>query len=283
MPPPPPMIRTPRHAPARTSRTPLFDAPLPDFAVAGAGDKYSQIRIFTVGQGTTSAVPLTQLGSIVQTWTTATGPTVGLAEWTSFSATCWFFGRDIYDALNGTVPMGWVAPRRAARSESGGGAIFSTLPLPPPPPSSFSLISNNWGGTVIESWSPPAALKACNKTVDGATVPAELPPVARVDGVAPFNASAGPDPNGNHVLWDSMIVPYITGPMAVKGFTWVSGIELLAATPGPVNPVCSPSPSNSAQFQGESNAQEPDYYACAFPVMISAWRAAFNNPEGWFG
>ena len=40
-------------------------------------------------------------------------------------------GRDIHDALGGSVPIG--------------------------------LISSNWGGTPVESWLPEAAAKSCNR------------------------------------------------------------------------------------------------------------------------
>jgi sialate O-acetylesterase len=53
-----------------------------------------------------------------------------------------------------------------------------------------------------------------------------------------------------------MIVPYTVGPMALTGFTW---------------------------FQGESNAGQPDVYACMFPAMINLWRKSFANPTAWFG
>lgn len=46
----------------------------------------------------------------------------------AFSAVCWFYGRDLYDVYS--VPMG--------------------------------LISSNWGGTKIQLWSSPDALKKCN-------------------------------------------------------------------------------------------------------------------------
>ena len=47
-----------------------------------------------------------------------------------FSAVCWIFGREVFDALGGNVPIG--------------------------------LINNNWGGTALESWSTPESLQACN-------------------------------------------------------------------------------------------------------------------------
>ena len=81
-------------------------------------DRYSRIRVFTVGQDTSSDTPLQQLGTIVQPWAAATSAVIGLGNWSSYSAVCWFTLRNLYDAMNGTVPMGGI--------------------------------SNNWGGTPIE-------------------------------------------------------------------------------------------------------------------------------------
>ena len=47
-----------------------------------------------------------------------------------FSATCWFFGRDLYSVLSPTVPIG--------------------------------LIESDVGGTPDEHWSSPDAIRACD-------------------------------------------------------------------------------------------------------------------------
>lgn len=47
-----------------------------------------------------------------------------------FSAVCWVFGREVFDALGSEVPVG--------------------------------LISNNWVGTPAESWTTPETLEACD-------------------------------------------------------------------------------------------------------------------------
>ena len=197
--------------------------------------KYANIRVFTVGDGTTSDTPLLQLGSIVQPWAAATSAVVGLGTWSSFSATCWFFVRDVFDALNGTVPIGvrttmiWVGVPLRTRSRlviiTAGSPWFGVLRVYHPHLCSLSparcvsqAISNNWGGTIIETWSSSAALAACNKTVDTTTT---TPPVVAFPTTA--GNPTGPDPNGHHVLWDSMVVPYTSGPMSVKGFTWFQG------------------------------------------------------------
>lgn len=70
-------------------------------------NNYPNIRVFTVGEGgTTSATLLTQLGSIKQPWSVASAATIGVADWTAFSAVCWHFGRNLFDALGKTVPIG---------------------------------------------------------------------------------------------------------------------------------------------------------------------------------
>ena len=83
---------------------------------AAAANAYPDIRLFTVGQGTSSKTPLTDLKTIEQVWARANQTTVsGGGGFGYFSAVCWFFGKGIHDGLGGAVPIG--------------------------------LISNNWGGT----------------------------------------------------------------------------------------------------------------------------------------
>lgn len=73
---------------------------------------YQNIRVMTVGQGTTGyGVPLKNLGSVSQPWEVASPPSIGRGEWTGFSAIGWFFGRDVYNGLNGTVPIGLMCVR----------------------------------------------------------------------------------------------------------------------------------------------------------------------------
>ena len=57
-------------------------------------------------------------------------------------------------------------------------------------------------------------------------------------------------------LYNSMVAPYTVGPMALRGASW---------------------------YQGESNVGAAQFYACAFPAMISSWRELFKVPDLWFG
>lgn len=84
-----------------------------------AANGYPNIRVFTVGQGTTSYTPLAQLATISQHWVAASNSTIGVGNWSEFSAVCWLFGRNVFNSIGGNIPIG--------------------------------LISNNWGGTRDEA------------------------------------------------------------------------------------------------------------------------------------
>jgi len=163
-----------------------------------AADAYNRIRLFTVGQGTTSETALDEFKTISQAWSVASAATVGVGDWSAFSAACWFFGRDLYDTLQ--VPLG--------------------------------LINDNWGGTPVQAWSSPDALKLC--------------PGSPVESSSDKYRVGGP--NDPSQLWNAMIVPIL--PMTILGATW---------------------------YQGEANAGQSNYYACAFPAMISDWRAKWGG------
>jgi len=89
----------------------------------------------------------------------------------------------------------------------------------------LGLISDNWGGTRIELWTPAEYVSKCNDT-----------------------------PAGN--LWNAMINPLQVGPLALTGAIW---------------------------YQGEANVGSSTIYpyACVFPAMVTAWRAAFAS-NFWF-
>lgn len=74
--------------------------------IAAADDPaYQAIRVMTVGSGTSSLTPLSQLGSVFQPWAPASSKSIGVGNWSAFSAVCWFTGRGVFEALNRTVPL----------------------------------------------------------------------------------------------------------------------------------------------------------------------------------
>jgi sialate O-acetylesterase len=76
-------------------------------AEAQNANNYPQIRVFTVGQGTSSKTPLKDLNTIEQLWSVANATAVsGGGGFSYFSSVCWFFGKQIADGLGGSVPIG---------------------------------------------------------------------------------------------------------------------------------------------------------------------------------
>jgi len=98
--------------------------------IANAGN-FPKIRLLTVSL-IPAAVPVEELLGINQNWSVASPQSVGGPSWNYFSATCWYFGRMVHQALGGR-PLG--------------------------------LIATSWGGTPVEFWSPAEALHDCNATM----------------------------------------------------------------------------------------------------------------------
>jgi sialate O-acetylesterase len=182
-----------------------------------AANNYPRIRLFTVGQGTTSAVPLDEFSTISQQWSVASAATVGVGDWNEFSAACWFFGRDLYDNLQ--VPIG--------------------------------LFSDNWGGTIVQAWSSPDALKQC---------PAS--------GVVEY--VGGPNDPSN--LWNAMIVPIL--PMTITGAIWYQG----ESNSGQPNYYACGFPEMIKDWRlkwGGDTSKEFTFYF----VQLSTWRNGDLNAE----
>lgn len=101
--------------------------------IAAANDPfYSGIRVMTVAHKNATE-PMQQLAGIEQAWSVANSQSIGnngnQDPWGVFSATCWFTGKNVYDSLNGTVPLG--------------------------------LIVSAVSATPIQLWSPPEAAAEC--------------------------------------------------------------------------------------------------------------------------
>ena len=97
--------------------------------IANAGN-FPKIRVFTAADKP-SATPVEELLGITLKWSVASSESIGGPEWSYMSAVCWLYGRMIHQALDGR-PIG--------------------------------LMDTTWGGTPIELWMPPQALKDCNTT-----------------------------------------------------------------------------------------------------------------------
>lgn len=94
---------------------------------------YPLIRVFTVAPTVMSTVPLDDIADVAQNWTAASPAAIGAGNWSEFSATCWLAGRNIADALNGSVPIG--------------------------------LVTSAWGGTRIRAWVDAPTCRSCGEPV----------------------------------------------------------------------------------------------------------------------
>ena len=94
--------------------------------IANAG-QYPKIRVFTADLKP-SGTPIEELLGIIENWSVASPQSIGGPSFSYMSAVCWVYGRMIHQALGGR-PIG--------------------------------LIATSWGGTAIELWMPPSALKEC--------------------------------------------------------------------------------------------------------------------------
>ena len=86
--------------------------------------KYPKVRLFTAAHGAIS-IPQEELLTIAMNWSVASNTSVANIH---ASAVCWLYGRMISKGLGGR-PIG--------------------------------LVHSSWGGTDIEYWTPPEALRAC--------------------------------------------------------------------------------------------------------------------------
>lgn len=90
-----------------------------------AASLYPWIRVFQVGNPGGSDTPLSRLPQNPEIpWSVASPSSVA-----PFSATCWFYGKTIADALGPSIPIG--------------------------------LVESAWGGTSIQVWLPSESIQAC--------------------------------------------------------------------------------------------------------------------------
>lgn len=138
---------------------------------------YPLIRTMTVGQTTTSYYPLQQLAvPPILPWSVASPASIGDGNWSATSAVCWFYGKNLFDALQ--VPVG--------------------------------LVSSNWGGTIIESWVDNSTNAECVATPSATVKSAPEGFVNALDYVTPGfeeRVGAGPNPNtGYGVLFNAVCI-----------------------------------------------------------------------------
>lgn len=134
--------------------------------IQAANEFTGKVSLFLASAATGATEPLEEFMQPYYEWVPASNTTVA-----TFSAACWFMGATLAKAL-GNVKIG--------------------------------LIDSSWGGTHINSWSPPEAVDSC-------------PPHPNL------NLSQCDNPCNYSSLYNSMIAPLTVGPLAVKTIVWWQG------------------------------------------------------------
>eukprot|EP00729_Bicosta_minor_P006043 gene6043-14072_t len=223
-------------------------------AEIAAAAAYPHVRLFTVADMANN-VSQVELEAVLQPWSLASPKTVGLGNWSAFSAVCWFYGKELADTLG--YPIG--------------------------------LIDSSWGGTRDEAWMDPEARALCNATAgargggggegeDGAERAAgaaeRIISAGNIVGnnddvvVSSNNAADNGDvakypwshrnvggnvgPNTASALWNSMVHPFLR--TAIYGAIWYQG------------------EADCTGGYPMGNHYSSVNYACTFPALISSWR-----------
>ena len=144
------------------------------------------------------------------------------------------------------VEANWVAcspatvPGFSAVAYFFGRELHQALEVP------VGLVHSSWGGTPAEAWTPDAALRREETLAPLLDQWAQRVADARAKGAK--DLTLHPNRPGN--LYRGMIAPLV--PLTIRGAIW---------------------------YQGESNAGRAWEYRTLFPVMIRAWRAAWERPD----
>jgi len=149
---------------------------------------YPQLRMFALSL-TASYTPLTNMTSLnpAFNWTVSSPAAFQTGAWGTFSATCYFTGRDLYRALGGKIPVG--------------------------------LVGSDWGGTRVEAWSSPDALKKCPGKFAHYEPFGEQPDEAETNvRRQQLQKMDMPGQNNASVLFNAMIHPLL--PMRFKLALW---------------------------------------------------------------
>jgi sialate O-acetylesterase len=229
-------------------------------------NQYPNIHLMSIGHSTQSATPLPDLQTIWDPWEIASNTTIaqhaspGHTMFSTFSAVCWFFGQRISDEVSGV---------KTATNPSGG-----KVPI--------GLVSDNWVSAMVigmvsqhllflhglnfsihDSPSIQCPSIQCPSvhcpSQGGTKVEVWSPPEAFHKCGRNVSGDDRTQTRGGGNMYNAMIHPYTIGPLAFSGFAW---------------------------FQGEANTRDAlsaKLYGCLFPAMIEAWRAAFKQPNLYFG
>jgi sialate O-acetylesterase len=201
-----------------------------------------QVRMFTVERHAATTPQSDCKGK----WVLASPDTVGL-----FSATLYFFGRDLYKELN--VPVGLI------NSSWGGTAIEAWTSMPAQSKlKEYATISAPWEAQKAKPWDQAKADATYEKALAAWKVKASEAKAAKKPAPRAPQKQVDPRLSQNHPanLYNGMIEPLL--PYAFRGAIW---------------------------YQGESNSAKDfrNLYGLQLSTMIQDWRSRFGHdfPFAW--
>jgi len=208
-----------------------------------AAANYPGIRLLKVAK---SWKPEPQ-NDIEGTWKACTPQTVAEGGWGGFSACAYYFGRELHQKLGVTV----------------------------------GLIDSSWGGTRIESWTPPegfAAVPALKREYELVELgdPRTAPHQKRLEQV--LNETEQWLAAARQALTARALVP----PMPTYPAELLAPHDLQHATSlynGQIHPLCPFALRGAIWYQGESNSTEGMLYADRMKALIAGWRQVWGEGD----
>jgi sialate O-acetylesterase len=208
-----------------------------------AAANYPGIRLLKVAK---SWKPEPQ-NDIEGTWKACTPQTVAEGGWGGFSACAYYFGRELHQKLGVTV----------------------------------GLIDSSWGGTRIESWTPPegfAAVPALKREYELVELgdPRTAPHQKRLEQV--LNETEQWLAAARQALTARALVP----PMPTYPAELLAPHDLQHATSlynGQIHPLCPFALRGAIWYQGESNSTEGMLYADRMKALIAGWRQLWGEGD----
>jgi sialate O-acetylesterase len=178
-------------------------------------------------------------------WKLCTPTSVAAGGWNGFSAVGYFFGRELHRTLN--VPVG--------------------------------LIDASWGGTRIESWTPPQgfaavpALKSENELLQRQLT--DSPEHTRLLADAITQMSAWTKTAQDSLTNKTQCPPLPQVPKELFGPDNVQAATALFN--GMIHPLCPLGIRGAIWYQGESNHDEGTLYTERMKALVGGWRTIWNQ------
>lgn len=244
-------------------------------AEVAAADAYPSIRIMSVSYPCNATTEQAELCDVQLPWARASTATVGMGNWSAFSATCWFAARDMYNGLGRTVPIGAVVTSYAGTPIQVRAEAVSLVS-----PNHLHVGARRSGGPALHTALVP--LRACHLRLP--QVWSSAAAVAECAAVRPPTPGMGIPCNtrGNvSCLWNGNIAPFAVGPLALSGVVWYQGEQVDSS-------IIHSSESRSEPFSPLQDTAylaqlQEGYYTCALQALVAHWRLRFASPQLWFG